>query len=126
MTGVWSEIPANSQQVRYEVKTEPTGRMVSVVIDASNQYGNSVTNYAAGRNYPWDGTRRTPFSHTIYYQPGIIVATRMEVTMEGEPGDIIGIKVYKNGAEQRIGERVGTIQPGQKRVNLSAIFTAGE
>ncbi len=80
-----------------EVVSRPSGKRVSLIVDAIDQYGNHGTNADTGRPYPWDAGRNTPYKHRIFYELGLIVSVRFRAIMGGDPGDLLGCNVTDRG-----------------------------
>lgn len=107
----------------FEALSEPSGKRVNIIVDAVDQFGGHGTNADTGLPYPWDTGRRTPYRHTIYYQPGVIVSVRFEVILATNEGDVVGCKVFDQGVEIKLGAQVAQIAVGAVSSRVTCIYT---
>lgn len=73
----------------------------TIVIDAIDNKGGHGQ-YPDGvvfRPYPLDKRIELPYTHTIYYEPGLIINVAVTVTYVGNDGDIISCHFEQGGAE---------------------------
>lgn len=111
--------------VEFEALSEPTNKRANIIIDAIDQFGHHGTNADTGLPYPWDGSKVTPYRHTIYYEPGLIISVRFEVIIGGLLGDIVGCKVYDKGVEIKLGAQISQIPEGMVSGHVTCIYTTG-
>jgi hypothetical protein len=106
--------PAEAIELVFHAETHPTGLLLNIHIDAVDSRGGSGVNAETGLPYPWDGSRTTPYKHTIYYQPGLVIhATGTVIVGSEEPGDLLTCWWTDKGIEVPGSRRVEQTTPGK-------------
>jgi hypothetical protein len=116
-------IPANALKIEVQALGTPIGRFVKVKVDAYDQYGSHGMNFNTGHPYPFEEFQRTPFTHPIYYEPGIVLTVFIEVlAADDEDINVIGCKIFDNGREIKEAARVLAIPPDPAGALVKCVY----
>jgi hypothetical protein len=80
-----------------EVTSHPSGALAKVRIDARDHSGLPSVSILTAELYPTEHVRRTPFTEGITHPASATVTYSVDAVLGGEPGDILGCKIYVNG-----------------------------
>lgn len=110
--------------MEFVADTDIKGQQMNIVIDAVDQFGGHGTNAETGAPYPWDGIRRSPYSHFIYYEPGLFVSVSFTVIIGGKEGDLVTCTVYDNGKHVPNSAKVAEIKRGSAGASVTCLYTS--
>lgn len=69
--------------------------LINILIDATDQFGNHGTTAETGLPYPLNVKRKSPYTHTIYIQPGIIVTATITAILDSKNKDeVLSCEVF--------------------------------
>ena len=103
---------ANPEVVLLVALATPLGCPVGVRIDGVDQFGRHGVNADTGRAYPWQGIRRSPYTHRIWFDPRIELDVSIEVFTHAEvAGEHRGCRILYQ--EREIAAKVVEPDPGR-------------
>jgi len=80
-----------------EVTSHPSGALAKVRIDARDHSGLPSVSILTSELYPTEHMRRTPHTEGITHPASATVTYYVDAILAGEPGDILGCKIYVDG-----------------------------
>jgi hypothetical protein len=80
-----------------EVASHPSGILTKVRIDARDHSGLPSVSILTSELYPTEHVRRTTFTEGITHPASATVTYSVDAIMAGQPGDLLGCKIYVNG-----------------------------
>jgi hypothetical protein len=109
--------------VEFKAQSAPSDKLVSIFMDAFDQYGAKMPDAETGRTFPIDLGRKTPYSHGILYTQGFLITVTFVVTLAGEPGDIVSCDVTDRGAFINGSVQIAEIPASGTSASVRCVYT---